>query len=205
MIFKYLCCTIKQVVRTMNIYKPEITELLLLVEKEYGKPLRTTTDFDEFSLHLKKILLPSPSTSTLKRLWGYVNDLHKPRIQTLDILARFIGFSCFSIFCDYLKSSTAYNSSFFSTNQIISKELSPGEQIEIGWSPNRYIRLLYQGNCMFEVKEVKQSKLKEGDCFETTSFLKGQPLYLSYILRDGMRTPPFIAGRNGGLTLLNRI
>ena len=189
----------------MNIYKPEITELLLLVEKKYGKPLRTTTDFEEFSLYLKRSLLPAPSTSTLKRLWGYVNDLHKPRIQTLDLLSKFIGFNGFTRFCEYLKTSTTYNSSFFSATQIISKELEPGEKIEIGWSPNRYIRLLYQGDGMFEVEEVKQSKLKKGDCFETAAFLKGQPLYLSYILRDGMRTPPFIAGRNGGLTLLNRI
>ena len=38
----------------MNIYKPEIAELLLQVEKTYQKPLQTSTDFDEFSLHLKQ-------------------------------------------------------------------------------------------------------------------------------------------------------
>lgn len=189
----------------MNIYKPEIAELLLLVEKKYGKALRTTTDFDEFSFYLQKHEFGLISTSTLKRLWGYVNDLHKPRMQTLDLLAHYIGFDFFSAFCEYLKQSSAYNSSFFSTHQIMAKELIPGMELEIGWSPNRYLRLVYQGNTIFEVEEAKQSKLQKGDRFETTTFLKGQPLFLSYILRNGVRTSPFIAGRNGGLTLLNCI
>lgn len=191
--------------RIMNIYKPEIAELLLVVEKKYGKALRTSTDFEEFSFYLKRGQMGFISPSTLKRLWGYVNDFHKPRMQTLDLLSRYIGFRYFSVFCDYLKTSTAYNSSFFSANQIVSKELSVGEEVEIGWSPNRYLRLVYRGDGVFEVEEVRQSKLRKGDRFETSAFLMGQPLYLSYILREGLRTSPFIAGRNGGLTLLNRI
>lgn len=189
----------------MNIYKPEIAELLILVEKKYGKALRTTTDFDELSFYLQKNSYGLISTSTLKRLWGYVNDVHTPRMQTLDLLARFIGFDFFSAFCSYLKSSSAYNSSFFSAHQIMTKELVPGMEVEIGWSPNRYLRLLYRGNTLFEVQEAKQSKLQKGDCFEAATFLEGQPLFLPYVLRDGVRTSPFIAGRNGGLTLLNRI
>lgn len=189
----------------MNVYKPEIAELLILVEQKYGKALRTTTDFEEFSFYLQKNSLGKISTSTLKRLWGYVNDLHIPRMQTLDLLSRFIGFDFFSAFCSYLKSSSAYNSSFFSATQVMASELAPGAEVEIGWSPNRYLRLHYKGNAMFEVCDARQSKLRKGDCFETSTFLKGQPLFLPYVLRDGVRTSPFIAGRNGGLTILNCI
>ncbi|MBQ8501443.1 MAG: hypothetical protein IJ494_03930 [Bacteroides sp.] len=187
----------------MNIYKPEIAELLLLVEKKYARPLHTTTDFEEFSLHLKQTLSEVVSTSTLKRLWGYVNDVHTPRVRTLDLLSTYIGYQHFMAFCAWLKSSPVYNSSFFTTKQILAQELFPGAEVEIGWSPNRYLRLVYRGDTRFEVMEAKQSKLREGDCFEATSFLMGQPLSLPYVLRDGIRTSPFIAGRNGGLTLLN--
>lgn len=187
----------------MDIYKPEIAELLLQVNQKYAKSLHTTTDFEEFSFHLKQQGIGLLSTSTLKRLWGYVNDVHTPRMQTLDLLSRYLGYDHFNGFCLWLKSSTVYNSSFFSTKQISVKELPLGSEIEIGWSPNRYLRLLYQGEAQFEVVEAKQSKLREGDCFEAACFLMGQPLSLSYVLRDGIRTSPFIAGRNGGLTLLN--
>lgn len=189
----------------MDKQKPEIIELLNAVEKKYGHHLRTTTDFDEFSLHLKSKYNYIVSTSTLKRLWGYVNDAHKPRTQTLDLLCRYIGFDFFSDFCYHLKTSTVYNSSFFSTKQIQTKDLQVGDHVEIGWAPNRYVLLRYEGKNIFQVLEAKESKLQKGDYFETACFLLGQPLLLSYIAREGYKTAPFIAGRNGGLTLINQV
>ncbi len=93
-----------------------------------------------------------------------------PRMQTLDLLSRFIGFDFFSSFCSYLKSSSAYNSSFFSACQVMASELAPGAEVEIGWSPNRYLRLHYRGKALFEVCEARQSTLQKGDCFETSAF-----------------------------------
>ena len=67
---------------------PEIEELKSLVEQKYGKILATTTDFEEFSLYLEKKASGTISPSTLKRLYGYVSDNHKPRMVTLDILSQ---------------------------------------------------------------------------------------------------------------------
>lgn len=189
----------------MNVYKPEIAELLLQVEKAYAKPLNSSTDFEELSIQLKYKLGMSLSSSTLKRLWGYVNDAHSPRPQTLDVLARYLGHANFKDFCMWLKHTTAYNSSFFSAKRILVEDLNPGMEVEIGWSPNRYLRLRYKGDGLFEVREAKESKLVRGDLFQAVSFLMGQPLFLPYVERGGKRLSPFIAGRNGGLTMLNSV
>lgn len=189
----------------MNVYRPEVAELLIQVENRYHKPLHTSTDFDEFSLYLKHQVNDVVSTSTLKRLWGYVGDSHLPRMRTLDILARYVGHADFNQFCIWLKTSPVYNSSFFSAYQVLTKDLYPGSRLEIGWSPNRYLRLRYEGNDMFEVEESRQSKLLAGDRFEVVSFMMGQPLYLPYVWRGGEKLPSFLAGRNGGLTLLNTV
>ena len=189
----------------MNVYKPEIAELLLQVEKAYAKPLNSSTDFEELSIQLKYKLGMSLSSSTLKRLWGYVNDAHSPRPQTLDVLARYLGHADFKDFCMWLKHTTAYNSSFFSAKRILVEDLSLGMEVEIGWSPNRYLRLRYKGDGLFEVREAKESKLVRGDLFQAVSFLMGQPLFLPYVERGGKRLSPFIAGRNGGLTMLNSV
>ena len=53
---------------------PEIEELKQLVERKFGKVLGTTTDFEEFSLHVDRLTGLRLSASTLKRLWGYVGD-----------------------------------------------------------------------------------------------------------------------------------
>lgn len=189
----------------MNVYKPEIAELLLQVEKAYAKPLNSSTDFEELSIQLKYKLGMSLSSSTLKRLWGYVNDAHSPRPQTLDVLARYLGHADFKDFCMWLKHTTAYNSSFFSAKRILVEDLNPGMEVEIGWSPNRYLRLRYKGDGLFEVREAQESKLVRGDLFQAVSFLMGQPLFLPYVERGGKRLSPFIAGRNGGLTMLNSV
>lgn len=187
----------------MNVLKPEIVELINTVEEKYGKKLDTTNDFEAFSSFLYMQIKENISTSTLKRLWGYVNYPHYPRKATLDVLSRFVNFDDYKSFCSHLKLSSVYNSSFFSSDQLLVKNLKEGMQVEIGWAPNRYLRLLYKGDLMFEVIEAQNSKLHEGDCFETTSFMIGHPITLPYILRNGERTQPFIAGRNSGLTLLN--
>jgi hypothetical protein len=189
-------------IETMDIYKPEITELLRLVQEKYKKALNTTTDFEVFSLHLKDCGIGMISSSTLKRMWGYVNDIHNPRIMTLDLLSKYIGYDDFNSFCTYLKKSIVYNSSFFTAEKIATADLQKGTELLVGWAPNRVLHLIYEGDSTYRVISSEQSKMLPGDRFETSGFLKGQPLSLPYILRGTIRTSPFIAGRNGGLTIL---
>ena len=184
---------------------PEIEELKLYVEREYGRVLNTTTDFEEFSLYLKRKTGEHVSASTLKRMWGYVGDSHKPRTLTLDILSQYIGYADFSAFTLWLKKSTRYNSSFFNAGQLSSTDITEGATVEIGWSPNRLVDLLYLGDSKYEVTASTNSKLSIGDRFVTGCFIKGQPLYLPFIERSDERTAPFVAGRNGGLTIIKVI
>lgn len=184
---------------------PEIEELKLQVEQAYGKLLATTTDYEEFSFFLEKKTGSKVSASTLKRLYGYVSDNHKPRMVTLDILSQYIGHRNYMKFKQWLKTSTKYNSSFFKASQLISSDLEKGTEVTIGWSPNRILRLLYLGESTYEILASENSKLQVGDHFVTGCFIKEQPLYLPYIERNGERTASFVAGRNGGLTLINVI
>lgn len=184
---------------------PEIEELKSLVEQQYGRILSTTTDFEEFSLHLAKKQGNSVSASTLKRLYGYVHSDHKTRIVTLDVLARYIGHRNYTAFVSWLKTSTRYNSSFFKANQLVSSDLEKDTEVAIGWSPNRLLHLRYLGDSGYEILSSENSKLQEGDRFVTGCFIKGQPLFLPYIERDGQHTASFVAGRNGGLTIIDII
>lgn len=186
-------------------HRPEITLLLGDVKEKYGRKLETTTDFDEFSVLLDKQGYGKVSTSTLKRLWGYVSDTRKPRGTTLDILSNYIGFPSFKSYVKDMKTSIRFNSSYFTAQHITSAELNVGAEIEVGWAPNRILRLRYLGESTYEVVESMNSKLQVGDKFMTGCFFKEVPLYLPYIIRDGERTSPFIAGRNGGLLGLNII
>lgn len=138
---------------------PEIEELKRLIEKKYGKQLCTTTDFEEFTMALKKVGI-IVSASTMKRLYGYVGDSHKPRVATLDQLANYIGHRSFAAFVEWLKTSTRYNSSFFNARQLVSATLQEGDAVEIGWAPNRQLILTYLGHSAFRVEESRNSKMQ---------------------------------------------
>ena len=195
---------------------PEIEELKSLVEQKYGKILATTTDFEEFSLYLEKKTCGTISPSTLKRLYGYVSDNHKPRMVTLDVLSQYIGHRNYMEFTHWLKTSTKYNSSFFKANQLVSSDLQEGALVSVGWSPNRLLQLRYLGDSTYEIEKSENSKLHQEILFEDFRlafdiyfrfvpgcFIKEQPLFLPYIERGGERTASFVAGRNGGLTVIS--
>lgn len=179
---------------------PEVSFLLTQVEKRFKKKVATTTDFNILSAAIEMALNERISSSTLKRLWGYVASRPMPRFSTLSVLARYIGYKDYEDFCSSIDNPYFEDSGFLSSDSAKSADLKKGDTVTIGWSPNRLVTLEYLGDFKFMVMENRYSKLREGDIFEAINFIKGQPLYVSKILRGDAYTPPYIAGRSGGLT-----
>lgn len=183
---------------------PELAYLLTEVEKKYGRRIATTTDFESLSVVIEHQIGELVSSSTLKRLWGYVSLNPTPRISTLDVLSRYIGYKDFKQFCEKLKESKSYDSNFFTAQCLIVADIPQGTHVTIGWLPDRLVTLHYLGGFNFEVVASENSQLKVGDRFELTEIIAGYPLYISRVLRDGEYTPPFVAGRQGGINILKR-
>ena len=181
---------------------PELQYLLELVEKQYGRKLSTTTDFESLSVIIEKATGDLLSSSTLKRLYGYVSLNTVPRKTTLDILSRFIGNRDYETFRISLSNDPQFSSRFFSAKTVTTSELKAGDRLRIGWPANRIVTLNYLGDDLFEVETSVNASLVKGDRFRLVSFLKGYPLYLSRILRNGDYTPAYVAGMNSGLNLL---
>ena len=181
---------------------PELAYLLTEVENRYGRRIATTTDFESLSFVIEHQTGEQISSSTLKRLWGYVSLNPTPRIATLDILSKFVGHKNFKAFCESLKISKNFVSTFFTAKYQTVAELKVGVEVSIGWAPNRLVRLKYHGDFQFEVMSSENSQLLAGDRFELSEIIIGYPLYISRILRDGEYTPSYVAGRNSGITLL---
>ena len=181
---------------------PELQYLLELVEKQYGRKLSTTTDFESLSVIIEKATGDLLSSSTLKRLYGYVSLNTVPRKTTLDILSRFIGNRDYETFRIALSNDPQFSSRFFSAKTVTTSELKAGDRLRIGWPANRIVTLNYLGDDLFEVDTSVNASLVKGDRFRQVSFMKGYPLYLSRILRDGDYTPAYVAGMNSGLNLI---
>ena len=182
---------------------PELSYLLSEVEKRYGRTISTSTDFEALSVVIEHEINEMLSSSTLKRMWGYVSSNPVPRISTLDILSRFVGYKDFRDFRETIKKYPAYESSFISAKYVTTSDIKEGDTVIIGWNPNRVVTLRYLGGCRFRVLKSENSQLLEGDEFETMSFILGYPLYIPRILRSGEYTPSYVAGSNDGLTMVS--
>lgn len=175
----------------------ELTFLKQAVEKKAARRLATTADF----VHLSEEMNDRVSPSTLKRIWGYVGMQVEPRLSTLDALAKYAGFRDYRAFQEDLQTSKMASSGYFNASRLDAATLQEGDLVQIGWQPDRVVSLRYLGDHHFRVIASDHSKLKAGDEFEASSFIKGFPLVLPWILRDGQKSEPYIAGRDGGILI----
>lgn len=183
-------------------HTPEILSLIRAVEERFGRRPETSMLFIALSYDIEATCGDHLSASTLKRLWGYVSSTPAPRISTLDVLSAYVGQRSFRSFCDNLRAGKEDSSAFFQTSYLIPEELTPGTLVELGWEPDRLVRVEYLGTRDFRVIESRNSKLQPGDEFEAASFMTGYPLCISGVLRDGKMISPFIGGKKGGLTIV---
>lgn len=75
-------------------------KLLHALEERTGLKMKRNHDF----AYLSELLLAECheyiSTTTLKRMWGYIHDQEsKPSKNTLNVIANFLGFDDFADFC----------------------------------------------------------------------------------------------------------
>ena len=185
----------------MTDYSPELQYLLDQVSATFGGRLETTTDFDSLSYAIENSVHQHISSSTLKRLWGYVQPRPRPRTATLDVLAQYARRSDYRSLCKELHES----SDFISTEKLESGALKPGDRFVIRWLPDRSVMLECLGDKCFKVIDQGRSKLRSGDVFHASVFLKNHPLYIDDLTRDGSVLQPYVAGRSTGLTAIERI
>ena len=183
----------------MNKNAPEVIQLRKDVEARFGTRPATPADFESLIAQIWLCLHENLALSTLERLWGYVEGANNTRLSTLNILSRYVGSRDWNDYTNHLKEGELGSSNPFIAEGIHTKDLQPGQSIEVTWLPNRRCVFRYLGDMRFEVVESVNSKLSVGDTFISTFFLKGQPLFMDQLLQSAQPPVSYVAGNNGGL------
>ena len=174
-----------------------LQELRRELEAAVGKPLKTSRDFDQLALMITERTRQPISPTTLKRMWGYLNEESSPRQFTLDLLARFLGYRDFNHFG---QQQGVVQSGFVDAAVLYADELCKGEKVCISWAPNRECVLNYLGEHKFEVERVLNSKLAVGDTFVCAQFFQKELLIVSDLVRGGKLMGTYAMGKQGGVT-----
>jgi hypothetical protein len=188
----------------MEIDRPEIYELRLRIEASIKRKIETPADFDFLRGIIWERTHEQISTSTLKRLWGYVDGVDNARNSTLNVLSKALGYENWDAFILKLKSENMDNSDLVISESVSSGDLKIGDMLMIAWQPNRVCRLKYLGDNQFEVMESQNSKLKVGDTFRCGLFILGEPVYINDLRQNNGTGEPklFVIGNKSGLTKL---
>lgn len=188
----------------MEINSPEIYELRLRIEASIKRKIQTPADFDFLRGIIWERTHEQISTSTLKRLWGYVDGVDTARNSTLNVLSKSLGYNNWDDFVNKLKLENQTNSDLVLSKSVASCDLSIGDILSIAWQPNRVCQLSYLGNDTFKIIKAENSKLKVGDTFRCGLFILGEPVYINELRQNNGtgEAKLFVIGNKSGLTKL---
>ena len=188
-------CSVKRI--TMQKTCPEISELKQRIEESVGRKMKTSNDFTFLSGAIWERIHENISTSTLKRLWGYVDGADVTRNSTLEILSKFLGFKDWEGFLEDIGKDNG--SDHVTKQHIKTDDLKVGDHVSVSWKPNRHCTFRYLGDYRFVVEQAENSKLKVGNTFRCGLFILGEPLYLNDLVQGNNLPVAFVVGNKDGL------
>lgn len=169
------------------------------VERALGREMRTPQDFVWLSEQICAGQRNTLSVNTLKRFWGYIDSGHAvTRQSTYDILAQFVGFRDYTVFCQQQELS-GENSNAVLSRSLNTRTLAPGLKIRVTWLPDRELIAEHKGRSRFVITSVMNSKLTVGDSFECALLIENEPLYLSNLMHEGNGPVAYVAGKQNGI------
>lgn len=185
---------------------PQITALRNAVEKRFGHPIESRTDFSLLAQEIERVTHDHIAENTLRRLWGKIAGYGTVFTRTLDVLSRYVGQDHWKTFCTAIQKSSLGESDIISDGTTIKVEdLVSGDRIRIGWLPDRMCVVEYVGGRTFRAIDAKNSTLQVGDTFECSVMVRNYPLFVDNLVHGGEHCTRYSIGLINGLTTLEKL
>lgn len=168
-------------------------------EESFGRPVSTPSGFDALADSIFERTSVILSSTTLKRLWGYLDEQVIPRRSTLDTVARYAGWPDYASFAN--GDHPEIESGSVGSKKIrVDRDINPGERIKLYWLPNRVCLIEYLGESRWRVVSSEGTRLAPEDTFVCSLIIDGEPLYLDDLCHQGTRPGTYVCGRKSGIT-----
>ena len=171
------------------------------IETALHRQMKTPKDFDFLKERIYERLNILVSSTTLKRIWGYLDEGVTPREKTLDVLTQFLGYRDWEEYTQHANNPKESQSSPVMNRKISVKEdLILGDCIRLTWQPDRVCDIEYLGNLSFKVIASENTRLQPGNTFECSLIVEGEPLYLDNLIQGQMLPTAYVCGKKSGVT-----
>lgn len=182
-------------------YRTDMTEQLRHdIESALGKQLKTPKDFEFLREKIFSRLGILVSSTTLKRLWGYLREDVTARETTLDILSRFLGYTDWVHYTtESLKAKNKESDPVLSRRISVEEDLKTGDRILLSWFPDRECEIELIDRNSFRVVNSKNTRLTEGNTFSCSLIIEGEPLYIDNLVQNNRMPLAYICGKKNGI------
>lgn len=175
--------------------------LLRQTEIRFGRTPRSPFDFQELAFDIQSVTGRTIGLSTLKRIWGYVNDQSGTTFTTLSLLCRYIGYNDWDAFCRSTADNHKSKESAFSSDKILNTKKLPVDtiiKIELGEAKNCVIIKSGEPDS-FTVVEAENIKLIVSDRLIVDCIAIGRPFFASECWRDGRQMGSYTGAIDKGV------
>ena len=168
-----------------------------LLSEKAGKDVATSCGADYLRNDIEAVTGEALSLNTVKRLVGILPYESIPRPVTLNIISRYLGFSSWQLFQEYL---TGRISDFNVDEGFIDLAAQPlGRLIKIRWQPDRCLSIKHLGEGKYVVAESLNSKLLPEDNLYLSQIAPGFPFMVKTVVRNGRELGNYIAAKRLGI------
>lgn len=183
----------------------EISLLKTKVEQVLSKKMRFPSDFDFLSGVIWDRTHESVSSSTLKRIWGYVGKSIDARESTLDIISRFLNYKNWDDFVSRANSPLSCQSGLTYAPTIRTQDLQVSQKIELQWAPDRRCVIEYMGGSRYKVLISENTSLQVDDTFCCGVFVLHEAALLDRFVSNFSEPVNYIIGSQSGLSQLRLV
>jgi len=180
--------------------KTYIEHLKKLLCEAVDRQMNRASDFVFLQAYVFERTRENIGLNTLKRIWNYGNTPVVPRIFTLDLLSKALGYRNFEDFMLFYGDEGADSSDKILGKVVSSSDLRPGDRVTLCWNPGRRCTVEYLGSNAYRVMSSERTKLEPGNTFQTAFFATGSPLILTNLVQDDTFAPLYEIGRKSGVT-----
>lgn len=152
------------------------------IKKKSNLMFDNAADFNVLTEKISKETGRSIGLTTIKRLFGYIDDDRKTSQYTLNTLALYLGFNDWKEYSDSKNLDSDWN---FDTDKVLIAEQTTGTKIHVKYLDRKvtFVVTEYDNQKVLRVERAENSSLKENDILFVNSLQLGKVIEADKVIR----------------------
>ena len=173
-------------------------KIIELIEQKHGREIRYPKDCEALAGDISQKTRQTISSSTIKRLMGFVKGTKEVRTYTLDVIASYLECTCYKDLLEKLDYHHPEKTPII--KEVVIKNLCKGQKVKLQLGNKESILLCCIGEDELEVLQSKSSLINTGDKIKLDKILLNYPLYVKQIIRNDDEIEGCIVSKISGVT-----